>query len=182
LCYTLWFAFDLLIPRDQRIIDRSLRTFILWITMLLVIQLTYGAFMAGLRAASFAPTWPDMNGTFLPASLYSQGNREFAGLSFLADNPLVVHFVHRNLAYIIAVLIFVWWWKARKINGTRLFNVSRHIPLVLVLLQVVLGIYTVLNPFHTKLFLWLGVSHQFVAMLLLLSMILLIYIIRSRET
>lgn len=182
LCYTLWFAFDLLIPREQRIVNRSLRTFVLWITVLLVIQLMYGAFMAGLRAASFAPTWPDMNGQFLPVSLYSQGEREFGSISFLADNPLVVHFIHRNLAYIITVLIIIWWWKARKINGSRLFNVTRSIPLVLVLLQVVLGIFTVLNPFHAKLFLWLGVSHQFVAMLLLLSLILLIYIIRSRET
>ena len=34
------------------------------ILVVLVIQLIYGAFMAGLKAAVTAPTWPDINGNF----------------------------------------------------------------------------------------------------------------------
>lgn len=180
LCYTLWFAFGLLIPKEQIVIHQPLRKFADWLVVLLVIQLVYGAFMAGLKAATIAPTWPSVNGTWWPSNVHSLGNREFSGLSFLTDNPLVIHFIHRNLAYIISVLIFIWWWRARKVQGEGLFQKTRALPLLIVLLQVLLGVLTVLNALHTRSFLWLGVAHQFVAMLLLLSLVWVMYIVRNK--
>lgn len=182
LCYTLWFAFDILVPKEQIVINKPLRKFASWLIVLLVVQLIYGAFMAGLKAATVAPTWPSINGSWLPSNIHSLGNREFAGLSFLTDNPLVIHFIHRNLAYIISVLIFAWWWQAKKLHGTKLFQKTKALPLLIILLQVLLGVLTVLNALHTKTFLWLGVAHQFVAMLLLLSLVWVLYIIRSKLT
>jgi len=179
LCYTLWFAFDLLIPKEQIIIHKPLRKFANWIVVLLIIQLIYGAFMAGLKAATVAPTWPSINGAWWPSNFHSQGSREFSGLSFLTDNPLVIHFIHRNLAYIISVLVFIWWWRANKLPGTIFFQKTKSFPLLIVLLQVLLGVLTVVNALNTKIFLWLGVAHQFVAMLLLLSLIWVLYIVRS---
>src|SRR5882724_6824680 len=111
LCYALWFAFDLLVPKDQVIINQPLRKFAVWIVILLIIQLIYGAFIAGLKAAAAAPTWPTINGVWIPA-VHSYGGHAFPGLSFLTDNPLVLHFIHRNLAYLITILIGIWWWKA----------------------------------------------------------------------
>jgi heme a synthase len=181
LCYTLWFAFDLLIPKQQLLVNTSLRKFAFWITGLLVLQLIYGAFMAGLKAAVFATTWPDINGSYLPTDVHSQGNREFAGLSFLTDNPLVIHFIHRNLGYILTVLIIAWWLKARKFKESVLFNRVRNLPLMMVVLQVLLGIFTLLNALNQKTFIWLGVAHQFVAMMLLLSMVTVIYVVRSSK-
>ena len=135
--------------------------------------------MAGLKAATFAPTWPDINGSWWPTHVQSLGDREFKGLSFLTDNPLVLHFIHRNLAYIISVLLFIWWWRANKFEGTKLFQKTKAVPLVIVLLQVILGVFAVLNAINVKTFLWLGVAHQFVAMLLLLSLVWMLYIVRS---
>ncbi len=178
--YTVWFALDLLVPKEQITINRPLRKFANWLVVLLVLQLVYGAFMAGLRAATVAPTWPTINGEWVPSNIHSLGNRQFTGLSILTDNPLVVHFIHRTLAYIITVAIFVWWWRAKKVQGTKLFQKTRIIPLLIVLLQILLGILTVLNALHAKTFLWLGVTHQFIAMLLLLSLIWVIYSVRSR--
>lgn len=180
LCYTIWFAFDLLIPKEQIVVHAPLRKFANWLVVLLVIQLIYGAFMAGLKAATIAPTWPSINGTWWPLNVHSQGNREFSGLSFLTDNPLVIHFIHRNLAYIISVLVFIWWWRARKVQGTTLFQRTKALPLLIVLLQVLLGVLTVLNALQAKAFLWLGVAHQFIAMLLLLSLIWVQFIVRNR--
>ncbi len=179
LCYTGWFAFDLLIPKQQIIIHRPLRNFTNWLLVLLIVQLVYGAFMAGLKAATFAPTWPDINGSWRPTHVRSLGDREFKGLSFLTDNPLVLHFIHRNLAYIISVLIFIWWWRANKVAGTKMFQKTKALPLVIVLLQVILGVFAVLYAINTDAFLWLGVAHQFVAMLLLLSLVWMLYIVRS---
>jgi cytochrome c oxidase assembly protein subunit 15 len=178
LCYALWFALELLIPKEKIVFNESLKKGTLWLSALLVIQLIYGAFMAGLKAAGAAPTWPDINGVWFPDQVHTFGNRSFSGLSFLTDNPLVVHFIHRNLAYVITILIFVWFWKAKKISGSDLFNKTRLLPLLIVLLQVILGILIVLNVTNKNNFLWLGVAHQFVAMLLLQSFILNIYMIR----
>jgi len=180
LCYVLWFAFDLLVPQEQITINKPLRKFTGGLIALLVVQLIYGAFMAGLKAAPAAPTWPTMNGVWFPENIHSFGNREFSGLSFLADHPLVVHFIHRNLAYIISVLVFIWFWKAKKIKGTHLFNKTKALPLVIVLLQVLLGILTVLYAAIPQSFLWLAVAHQFVAMLLLASLVWVLYIVRSK--
>ena len=180
LCYTLWFAFDLLVPRSAMVVNSAMRKFAVWITCILVVQLIYGAFMAGLKAATIAPTWPDINGSWLPAHFYSQGERNFKGLSFLTDNPLVVHFIHRNLAYIITVLVIIWWFKANRFNGTALFKNAIKFPLLIVIIQVILGVLTVLNPLHPKTFLWLGVAHQFAAMLLLLSLVFVLYLTRNK--
>ena len=180
LCYTLWFAFDLLIPKEQLTCNKPLRKFTGWLIALLIVQLIYGAFMAGLKAAPAAPTWPTMNGVWFPENIHSFSNREFSGLSFLTDHPLVVHFIHRNLAYIISLLIFVWWWKVNRTKGTTLFQKTKALPLLLVLLQVLLGVLTVLNAATPHSFLWLAVAHQFVAMLLLLSLVWMLYIVRNK--
>ncbi len=180
LCYALWFALELLVPKEQFTINKPLRKFTGWLIVLLTIQLIYGAFMAGLKAAPAAATWPSINGSWFPGDIHSFGNRSFSGLSFLADHPLVVHFDHRSLAYVITVLIIVWWWKTRNQTATKLFQKTKAIPLLFVLLQVVLGVLTVLHAVTPHSFLWLAVAHQFVAMLLLLSLVWMFFIVRSK--
>jgi len=117
-----------------------------------------------------------------PQNIYSFGGRPFTGLALFTDHPLVIHFIHRNLAYIITVLLLIWTWQNIKTAGTKLFRQTRVLPMMLVLLQVVLGILTLLSSINNSSFLWLAVAHQFVAMLLLLSLVWMIYIIRGIKT
>lgn len=176
LCYTLWFALSVSIPKNKLIVNKSLRQFTFVILGLLFFQLIYGAFMAGLHAAIAAPTWPTINGKWIPDYV----NELTPAWKNILDNKIAVQFIHRGLAYILLLLVFTWWWKIRKVNGSRLFQRARHIPFVLILLQVVLGIFTVvLSPYGNNL-VWFGVAHQLVAMLFLMSMILMVYCIRSR--
>ncbi|MEO6838619.1 MAG: COX15/CtaA family protein, partial [Ginsengibacter sp.] len=87
-------------------------------------------------------------------------------------------FIHRGLAYTILVLVIIWWWRAKKIVGSALFSKTKFIPLILVLLQVSLGITTVvLSPYGNNL-VWFGVAHQLVAVLFLMSIFFMLYIIR----
>lgn len=181
LCYTLWFALQLAVPNRQITIHKKLRNFTGWMIVLLTVQLIYGAFMAGLKAATAAPTWPSINGVWWPADVHTYGNRHFSGLSFLFDHPLVIHFIHRNLAYVLTVLVIIWSVKAFAVKGSSLFQKVKLLPLLMVLLQVILGVFTVLHAANPSLFLWLGVAHQFVAMLLLLSLVFMLYIIRSND-
>lgn len=182
LCYTLWFALKLLVPGSQLSINTRLRAFTIWLVAILILQLIYGAFMAGLKAAAAAPTWPDMNGQFIPTDVQPYGARKVPGISFYFDNTLAVHFLHRMLGYLVAVLIIVWTLMAYRFRGTPLFQKTKSWPLLNVLLQVLLGILTVLNATHHDSFVWLGVAHQFFAMLLLLSLVWMLYIIRSGKS
>ena len=56
LCYTFWFALQLLVPNEKRIVNRSLKNFIWVIIAVLILQLAFGALMAGYKAATVAPT------------------------------------------------------------------------------------------------------------------------------
>jgi cytochrome c oxidase assembly protein subunit 15 len=175
LAYTLWFALQLLVDEKQLIQAPSLKKFSVWLFVLIVVQLIFGAFMAGLKAAQFATTWPTINGEWIPSSIANDS------MSSLTHDPLAVHFIHRTLAYIITVLLFIWFQKAKKINSTPLFQRIYQIPIIIVLLQVVLGILTVLFANNASALLWLGVAHQFTAMLLVLIWVTVLYTLRATK-
>ncbi len=176
ICYALWFVLELLVPKGKLVINSPLKKFTGWIIIILLIQLIYGAFMAGLKAAVYAPTWPDINGNFFPHDVAPS-----LGIRKLFDNPIIVHFIHRNLGYILTVLIFIWYLKSKKIKDSSLLMKTNWVPLSIVLLQLILGILTVLNSPNPKSLLWLGVTHQFVAMALLLSLVFKFYLLHSKK-
>lgn len=175
ICYTLWFALELLIPWEELVGKPSLEKFTMWLIAILTLQLIYGAFMAGLKAATYAPTWPGINGNFLP-----HGGSPSSGILKLFDNPITVHFIHRNLAYLLTILIFIWFVRSKKIKAT-LFHKTSWLPLALVLVQMVLGIFTVLNSPNPRALRWLGVGHQFIAMCLLLSLVFEFYLLQHKK-
>jgi heme a synthase len=120
-----------------------------WVLLgLLLLQLLWGGFMAGLKAVLAAPTWPTINGQWVPAQL-------FTGLPW--NEPLAVHFIHRTLAYGLLAGLGWWWWRTRQVLG-----VERHAVLGLAFLQVLLGILTVLYAPIAGRLLWLGLGHQLV--------------------
>ena len=174
-CYTLWFALKLLIPEEQRVADKKLYTSTLLIIALLFVQLTYGGFMAGLKAAMSAPTWPTINTMWIPDSLMEH--------SFVSDK-INVHFVHRGIAYIL-LAVLIWWFlavrrKAAAYGAVLLHTWSRY-TVALVCTQVLLGIATVLVapamvPGKFGIFEVLAETHQLVAMFLLMSLVVNLYV------
>lgn len=125
----------------------------------LAIQLTWGAFMAGLKAALVAPTWPTINGQWVPTGI-------FGGGGWWWDDPLAVHFVHRTLAYLLALGVAAWWWVTRRALGP-----SRHAALGLVLLQVTLGALATLQSVLAGRLLWWGVAHQLIGLSLMVALV-----------
>lgn len=170
LCYTLWFAMLLLVPDQERVDAGKHLTLTRWVLVLLVVQLIFGAFMAGLKAATFATTWPSINGSFIPPSMANDSWTDFT------HDPLAVHFIHRNLAYVLTILIAILFIKTKSLSAGIFFSRLRMAMMVLVLLQVVLGIATVLTANDPTALLWLGVSHQFVAMMLLLDLVAMVFV------
>ncbi|HRN55999.1 MAG TPA: COX15/CtaA family protein, partial [Agriterribacter sp.] len=86
----------------------------------------YGGFMAGLRAATVAPTWPTINGEWFPASLFNE-----RGGANLVNNPFMVHFIHRGLAYLIVILIAGWFISIHKAAVSQWLGKTRVLPLLL---------------------------------------------------
>jgi cytochrome c oxidase assembly protein subunit 15 len=173
LAYVLWFALRLKIEPRQFVPDTALRRFTFGVLALLLVQLVYGAFMAGLKAGAFAPTWPTMNGQWWPG-----GMRAEPGSMLLTDHPLAVQFIHRGLGYFLVISVIIWYVWAARVNGYPLFSRMRMLPLMLVLLQLALGIFTVLHADNSRDLLWWGVAHQFVAMLLLVSLVVNLFVLR----
>ncbi|WP_276479663.1 COX15/CtaA family protein [Paraflavitalea pollutisoli] len=182
--YAFWFALQLRVPARNRIVVPALRKWTWWIIGLLFLQLIFGALMAGHKAALSAPTWPDINGDMVPASLFA----EKPWLLNFFENKITIHFVHRGLAYLLLVLVIVYTLKAYKVTTTSdSFRKARPYPLVFVLLQVVLGIVTVLTspgivPQRWGTFEWMAQLHQVVGMLLLLSFVAMLYLMPKRLT
>ena len=186
LLYTFWFALQLLIPSAKKTYDPSLKKFTLFLIALLTIQLIYGAFMAGLKAAPFAPTWPSINGQYIPAQLgYYKGQPDM-GTAIISD-PVTVHFIHRNLAYLLVVLILVWTgWSFRQ-KSKPLLREARWLPFVFVVLQVVLGIMAVLTSYKKQPqrwgeFEWMAQLHQLVALFLLLSLVYALFLTSRKRS
>ncbi len=175
-CYVLWFALQLIIPEEKRISDKPLFYALLLIIILLFIQLTYGALMAGLKAAMAAPTWPLINGMWVPDG--------FTAHSFVNDK-LNVHFIHRGIAYTLLILLVIWFLRMRKtakINTQSLTGKVIFWPLLLVLIQVTLGILALLSapsmiPGKFGTFEIIAELHQMIAMFLLMSLVVNLYVV-----
>ncbi|MBK7290171.1 MAG: COX15/CtaA family protein [Chitinophagaceae bacterium] len=188
LCYTFWFALELLVPKEKIVVNPSIRKLNIGILSVLVLQLVYGAFMAGHKAATAAPTWPDINGHIVPPGMMPAragtdgGNNE--GLLNLIDNKITIHFIHRGLAYLLLILIVILTIRLYKIAGSSLLHKTRWWPILLVTVQVILGIASVLLslkivPNHWGPFEWMAQLHQLVAMMLLLSLVWIGYIVNG---
>jgi len=185
ICYTWWFALRLKVGHHAGIKSPSLKTIAIVIIALISVQLGFGALMAGHRAASVASTWPTINGYLLhPPGLSGKGK----GLLNYIENPLAIHFVHRNLAYLLFFLVI---WFALKLKreaavGSFAFKTANTL-LTTVILQVLLGILTLLSskniiPNQWGGFEWLALLHQLGGMLLLLTMVAAYYTTRQRSS
>ena len=131
--------------------------------------------MSGLKAATAAPTWPDINGKMIPDQL----NNLSPWWKNLIDNKISIQFIHRAVAYVLTIFVFIWTIRAVKIRSNDLFNKTKWIPLIFILVQLVLGILTVIRSPYGNNLIWFGIAHQFIAMLFLIIMIWMIFLIRS---
>lgn len=177
LAYAFWFALSLSVKESSIVNNKQLKTLSMVIMIVLFFQLIYGSFMAGLHAALFAPTWPDINGQWLPDDM----NKIKPLWENWINNELTIQFVHRGLAYILFILTILWWIFSLKQQGDRVFRILRMLPITLVTVQVVLGILTVvLSPYGNNL-IYFGIAHQTVGILFLLSLIAVVFTIRKSK-
>lgn len=159
---TLWVALDLFYP-NKKPINIKFRNLITISYIILIIQIIYGAFVAGLKAGLLHNHWPLMNeNKFMHHTVYIL--EPF--YKNLIENPSGIQFIHRILAYFVVISILILWYKTRKMAITKLQKKGINALLILVVFQFLLGIFTILYAVP----LWLGVAHQIGAFFLLSAM------------
>ncbi len=161
--YTFWVALDLIFPSKKQINTRF-RNLIRVGLVILVIQIIWGAFVAGLDAGWIHNHWPLMNdGELIHQSVTTE--QEPLWRNFI-EGKSGVQFIHRYLAYIVVGIIGFIWFKARKNKTTALQQKGINLLLILVGVQFVLGVLTLVLFVPV----WLGVLHQVTAFFLLATM------------
>ncbi len=125
---------------------------------LVLLQIVAGAFVAGIDAGMGYNTWPLMDGALIPQGL----GRLTPGWLNLFENGLTVQFQHRMLAYVIVAVVGVMVWRQARAGGFS--GVDGWLPRIafIVLLQVVIGIATLLLMIPTS----LALGHQALAFML----------------
>jgi heme a synthase len=182
ICYAFWLGLRLKVPAQNRINQPSLYSWAWVLVVILFVQLIFGALMAGHKAATAAPTWPTINGSWVPDGLLKE---EPVTLNFF-ENKVTIHFMHRGLAYALLILIIIYSVKVFRIrSASKIFSQARRMPLILVTVQVLLGILSVLTstsivPNRWGTFEWMAQLHQITGMLLLLSLVAMLFLTRRQ--
>ena len=163
LAYTLWVALDIIYPNKKKI-NNSIRNLIRLSFLILIIQIIYGAFVAGLDAGFMHNHWPMMSeGKFMHDTVLLE---QTPIIKNFFEGKSGVQFVHRCLAYIVVIFVGLIWHRSRKIELTTTQRNSVNALVLFVCLQFLLGVFTILLAVP----LWLGVAHQVGALFLLTGM------------
>jgi cytochrome c oxidase assembly protein subunit 15 len=126
------------------------------LSALVFVMVLAGGLVAGLRAGFAYNTFPLMNGALVPREIMLIDPWY---LNF-ANNMATVQFDHRAIAWALAILVPVFWWRARA--SAPVVRSAGHLMLAALALQFTLGIATLLLVVPLP----LAAAHQAGAMLL----------------
>ena len=171
LSYIVWLILMLTRTKYGKIQVQLYRKTMWFMYGLTLLQVIYGAFVAGLKAGKFHNTFPKMDGHWLPPTLISS-YQEY-GLTVFLDNVSGVQFVHRWLGVFLLVALVAVFYSFRK----SLLPHTRKILLIFVLLVVVQAVVGVLTLLMKAPFAF-AIIHQFIGVLVVIAAIMNAYYAR----
>ncbi|MHB8453710.1 MAG: COX15/CtaA family protein [Acidiferrobacterales bacterium] len=173
--FILWVALDLLFPPPRRRAPEltQLRRFSYGVTGLIFVMVVAGGFVAGLKAGFVYNTFPTMNGHWLPPGMFALQPlwRNFF------ENMGTVQFDHRTIAYLLALVIPLFWFKAKAISLPRRPRIAIHLLLAMLAIQITLGITTLLYVVPIP----LAATHQAGALTLFTIAVFVNHTLRNTE-
>ena len=157
----LWVALGVLSPASAESGNEKvlrLRRFAFGLSALIFIMVLSGGFVAGIRAGLTYNTFPLMNGHLIPPDLFvlEPWYRNFF------DNMTTVQFDHRLIAWALAFLVPLFWYRSRQVNLSATTRLACNLFLLMLTIQISLGIATLLHVVPIP----LAASHQGGAVLL----------------
>lgn len=171
--FTFWYTLDLIYPKRviANLVTNKLRRLTNFMFAVIIIQIIYGAFVAGLKAGLFYNTFPLMGSSLLPETVTSYE-------SFwknVLENPAGVQFIHRYLAYFAVIVVLYVWESARKVDLTFLQRRASNFMLIAIAAQFLLGVFTLLYAVPVS----MGVLHQTGAFVLFVAILFFKHSIRK---
>jgi cytochrome c oxidase assembly protein subunit 15 len=156
--YTFWVALGLIYPNPP-LLQKGMKKTLLVLLLLVVVQIIWGAYVAGLNAGKAYTTWPLMGDTLIPESVTAMQ----PWWSNFVEGIAGVQFVHRYLAYVVLGMVIYLFVKSRKLKLSNSQQKGIYFLLFAVSLQFVLGVITLLYAVPVS----LGLLHQLGAFVLL---------------
>jgi len=135
--------------------------------VLLFTQLVIGAFVSGMDAGKIYNTWPLMGKNYFPDDNLIINLFNFSSL----NDPSVVQFIHRNLAYLIMIFYLFILFKIYRNKLSDYFKILNTIG-VLLILQILLGIFTLLSGAQ----MFISSMHQISSIFLITSSIYFLFL------
>lgn len=165
--FTFWVAIDLLKPVAK--INEDLKKIHVWLKVffpILILQIIYGAFVAGMDAGTVHNNFPKMeNDAWVSEAVFALNP---TWLNFI-EAKSGVQFIHRYVAYFVSGLVFFIWFKLGKGELSETQQLARNLFLSALVFQFFLGVFTLLYSVPIV----LGVLHQFGALLVLAASVFL---------
>jgi cytochrome c oxidase assembly protein subunit 15 len=167
-----WQALDLLWPRRMPAAPalQKLARQAAALTILLFVMVLSGALVAGTRAGRVYNTFPKMNEHWIPPELFALE----PWYANFYNNLATVQFDHRLLAWLLAVLLPVFYWRLRQLPVAPAARLCGNLLLAALALQITLGIATLLLAVPVA----LGAAHQGGALLLFTAMLAVTHFLR----
>ena len=135
--------------------------------ILIFVQIAIGAFVSGMDAGKIYNSWPLMGSTYFP------NDNNISNLFKLSafDDPSLVQFIHRNLAYVISIFYLLILFKIYK---NKIYDLYKSVNLlgIIIIIQVLLGVFTIL--YGAQIF--IASMHQLSSIFLVSSCIYFIYV------
>lgn len=143
------------------------RRFALATLVALVVQITLGGLVAGLRAGLVSNTFPKMSQVWIPDFVWSM---QPWFINFI-ENPFMVHFVHRWNGFFVFFLAGIMMFYFRREQRTFALDVTLQAFMLLLGVQIILGIFTVLWQVPVL----LASLHQAVALISFMALLVVLF-------
>ncbi len=135
----IWYILQLSRSEADLLVARRARSRRLWIlsallVVLAMVQVLYGAILAGIDGADAFTDWPLVDGQFIPQEMFAQGpvwQNAF-------ENPVFAQFVHRFSGFVLLLFGADLWLHSRK-NGSAAVRRAFSFLMLMLLVQFGLG-------------------------------------------
>ena len=169
LAYVYWLRLSV-INNSGNVINNQNLKHINCILFIFIIQIIFGAFIAGTKAGKLWNTFPLIDGQFFPSQLISM---KPLYLNFI-NNMMMFQFMHRVIAVVLVAYCIYFFFK----TTNEAYSKYTGLLFMVIINQFIIGIITLL----TKVQINLGVLHQCVAIILMLLIIKIKHSIIYRNT
>ena len=155
------------INKNNKLINKLNPLIPLTFLILIFIQIGIGAFVSGMDAGKIYNSWPLMGTSYFP------NDNEFPNLFKMSvfNDPSLVQFIHRNLAYIIGITYLFILYKVYKNKMTDLYQVINILGFFIII-QIILGIFTILSGAQ----IYIASMHQLSSIFLVSSCVYFFYL------